>query len=131
MELTKNNTNHLLKTMEEWEVPKDWVDPVFNYLVYGYEPGSFFTSILANDMMGAVGSSHPSNTFPALKNLCGWIQEYCPLQAKGSYHNVSAWCHISDADRRIILENKGLLLTEQEEIMGVLHGNKIPEPVFY
>jgi hypothetical protein len=50
MNLTAHSRNRILKTFELWRVPKDFADPMYNYLVHGYEPGSFFTAVLANDL---------------------------------------------------------------------------------
>ena len=84
MKLTNYSCNRLLATFHKWDVPKDFADPMYNYLVHGYSPGGFFTSVLANDFHSAIARSHPSNTINACKSLGGWILDHAPRETKGS-----------------------------------------------
>jgi hypothetical protein len=102
-----------------------------NYLIYGYEPGGFFTSVLANDFFAAIQRSHPSNTVEALKCLVGWIDDCMPPEAYSSYDRVSEWSRLHKDSRRVILEQYGLIYTEQEEIMLTLRSESTVEPVLY
>ena len=131
MKLTPYSRNRLLGTFHKWDVPKDFADPMYNYLVYGYSPGGFFTSVLANDFHSAISRSHPSNTIESLKQLGGWILDQMPLEARGSYNNVEVWCSLPADVRRTILEDHDLIYTEQQEIMMALQGQSTHEPVFY
>ena len=58
MKLSKFSIHKLQKTFNAWQVYDDYSLPVTNYLVHGLEPGSFFTSVLANDFAGAMTYSH-------------------------------------------------------------------------
>jgi hypothetical protein len=131
MNITVYSRNRLYETFSKWDVPRDFADPMANYLVYGYNPGSFFTSVLANDFHGAVARSHPSNTIEALKMLSGWIGECMPREAHGGYDVVSNWCYMPPNARRQLLEDYGLIYTEQEEIMLTLRSESTTEPVLY
>jgi hypothetical protein len=131
MKLTDYSRNLLLATFHKWDVPKDFADPMYNYLVHGYSPGGFFTSVLANDFHSAIARSHPGNSIEALKQLGGWILDQMPLEAKGSYNNVEVWCSLPADVRRIILEDYELIYTEQQEIMMALQGQSTTEPVLY
>lgn len=131
MELTKYSRNYFLQSLDSWDIPRDYVDPVFNYLVHGWQPGSFFTSVFANDFLNAMTRSHPANSIQSLKNLAGWILNSCPPEAKGSYNAVDAWCQMSDQRRRQHLEQWGLIFTEQEEIVMALKNQRTVEPVFF
>lgn len=131
MELSIHSKNRLLKTFEHWAVPRDFADPMFNYLVYGYEPGGCFTAVLANDFISAVRRSHPSNTIEAFKALAGWIMEYCPKEAYGSYANVEAWCDMTSAMRRPILEKKRIIYIEKQETWLTLKEGPVREVVLY
>ena len=131
MKLTNYSRNRLLATFHKWDVPKDFADPMYNYLVHGYSPGGFFTSVLANDFHSAISRSHPGNTIEALKQLGGWILDQMPLEAKGSYNNVEVWCSLPADVRRSILEDYELIYTEQQEIMMALQGQSTHEPVLY
>lgn len=131
MKLTVYSHNKFYKTFSHWRVDKEYADTMFNYLVYSYNPGSFFTSVLANDFADAVARSHPSNTIPALKNLTGWIRDHVPPPARGSYQAVKIWEQVSDAHRRVMLEDMRLIYTEEEEIMMTLRGDTTEETVLY
>jgi hypothetical protein len=131
MNITVYSRNRLYETFAEWDVPRDFADIMANYLIYGYEPGSCFTAVLANDFLKAVSCSHPSNTINSFKALAGWIDEWCPKVAYGSYARVDAWCDITSAMRRPILEKCGLVFTEKEEVWMALKDTPTHEPVLY
>jgi hypothetical protein len=102
----------------------DFADPMANYLVYGYEPGSCFSAVLANDFIGAIRSSHPSNTVEAFKALAGWIYSHVPPEAYGSYDKVNAWCDLDAEERRAILEHNRLIYSAKEETWMALKGEE-------
>lgn len=132
MKLANLSKYKLYKSMSEYEVPKDYADPIYNYLVHGFEPGSFFTSVLANDFMGAITRSHPGNTIAALKNLVSWIVNHLENGVEyGSYDAVESWCKTPEDDRRSLLEHLGLIYTGEEEIMRILKGEQAVEPFFW
>ena len=122
MNLTKFSKYRLAKTADVWEVDPEYFHPMYDYLVNGYSPGSFFTSLLANDAMGAISRSHPGNSIPALKKLVGWIQNSFPPGSFGSYPTVNAWLDLTEEERRDQLEQAHLIFTEQQEIMVALKG---------
>jgi len=131
MKLTKYNRNRLFETFAKWHVPKDFAEPMYNYIVHGFNPGSCFTAILANDFYRAISSSHPANTVAAFKALAGWIHDTVPREAFGSYDAVSNWCYTSAEQRRVILEKHEMLYTEQEEVTLILQNKYTQEPVLY
>lgn len=132
MELTKLSKIKILREMSKWELPKDFVDPMFNYLIHGWHPGSFFSKVLANDCWGALQSCHPNNDIVTLKHLVGWISTDVPPPACGSMTNVLAWTKLSDQDRRTLLEHHGIIYTEQQEILATLRDDRPElEPYFY
>ena len=131
MKLTNYSCNLLMATFAKWDVPKDFADSMYNYLVHGFSPGGFFTSVLANDFHSAIARSHPVNTVNSLKSLGGWILDCVPREAHGSYNNVEVWCSLPADVRRTILEDCELIYTEQQEIMMALQGQNTQEPVLY
>ena len=131
MNITKLSRDRMMLSASHWSVARDYFDPLYNYLVHGYEPGSFWSSVLANDFMRAVQHSHPSNDIPSLKNTVGWIRDQFPTLSYGNYTVVKAWLELPDMDRRIQLEDAHLIYTEQEEIMLGLKGEKSQEPFLY
>jgi len=131
MKLTVHSRNRLLETFQKWDVPKDFADPMYNYLVYGYSPGSCFTAVLANDFHGAIARSHPANTVEAFKLLSGWITDCAPREAHSSYDAVSNWCYLLPNSRRQILEEYGLIYTEEQEVWMTLKSEPTNEPLLY
>lgn len=132
MKITQHSRSRVLESAAQWTVPKDYFEPLFNYLVHGFEPGSFWTAVLCNDFRRAMLSSHPSNSIPDLKHTVGWIYDRFPKQALGDYETLQQWIRQSDQDRRKTLEAQGLIYTEQEEIFLGLKGLRPPpEPILW
>jgi hypothetical protein len=115
MILSDLSARRLRKTFETYDVDEDYANPMYNYLVHGYGPGSFFTAILCNDFMRAMQCSHPANTIPALKRLSSWIFNEMPPEAWGSPAQVQEWIELEPDARRAILERRGLVYTPKEE----------------
>ena len=131
MNITPYSRKIILTTFQNWEVPKEFADPMYNYLVHGFSPGSCFTSALANDFYGTIRSSHPSNTLEAFKVLAGWIGDTVPAQARGSYEAVDHWTSLDADARRAVLESARLVLTEDQEMWQTLKNGPAVEPVLY
>lgn len=129
MKLTAHSKNRLLETFAQYEVPQVYVDPIFNYLVHGFNPGSFWNAVLANDCMGAIARSHPANTITALKNAVSWIMNHLVNgTTHGSYAVVDTWLKKSEKERRDVLEASGLIYSEAQEIIMILKDVPIVEP---
>jgi hypothetical protein len=131
MIITKFSRDRMMLSATRWTVPRDFFDPLYNYLVHGFEPGSFWSAVLANDFMRAVQHSHPSNDIPALKNTVGWILDSWPKAAYGDCSTIQTWVDFSGHERRLYLEQHNLIYSEQEEIMLALQGKKSYEPMMY
>jgi len=132
MNLTKYGKYKLQNKIAGYDVDRDFADPIYNYLVHGFNPGSFFTSVLANDFMDAIARSHPANTIPALKKVVCFIVNELPHGiTHGSYEVVDAWTKLTTEERRKILEECKLILTEKEEIIKVLKDEPVTEPFFW
>ena len=129
MKLTEHSKNRLKESLNHWRVPRDFAEPMYNYLVYGFEPGSFFKGWYANDATSIV-HSHAANTVGALKDLTKWMINCLPPDAWGSYAAVDAWIKMPAAQRRYLLEQRKLIYTEQEEIMLVLKSEPTHAPFF-
>jgi len=128
MKVTDYSRFRLMQTATRWEVDREYFEPVYNYLVHGYEPGSFWIGVLANDFFAAMQSSHPGNQIPALKRAAGWIRDSLPSQSYGSWDNVKSWLKLTKAQRRQILEDHGLIYTERQEVEMALRGETATEP---
>lgn len=116
MKITEFSKRRMRESADKWRVDDEYFQPMFNYLVYGFNPGSFFTSVLANDFYGAMMRSHPMNTVTSLKSLVGWIQDSFPSCSHGSYDNVQAWSGLTEEERRTFLEDYQLIFTEKAEV---------------
>ena len=131
MNLTKYSKNKILETFARWEVPKEFAEPFYNYLVWGFRPGSCFEAILANDFAKAISRSHPHNTIEAFKALVGWIDSTVPKVARGSHKQILIWSSIDEEQRRSILEEHRLIYTSKEEVILILKDERIVEPHLY
>ena len=131
MKITEHSKNRLLKSMAQWEMPREFADPMFNYLIHGFNPGGCFTSALANDFYGAILRSHPANTVQSFKALAGWMRGEMPKEAWGSYKAVDDWCYMSNQERRALLERDGLIYSERDEVILALKGKNTNEPILW
>ena len=128
MQLTEYSRNRVLNTFSLWKVDREFADPMYNYLVHGFNPGSCFTSVLANDFAGAIQRSHPGNSITAFKSLVGWMRDTLPPETYGSYKAVEAWCEKPEDYRRALLEYRGLIMTSDQEVWAVLNNEPTHEP---
>lgn len=121
MELNRISKFKFYSIAKDWEVDKEYVDIIYNYLIHGFSPGSFFTSLLANDAFGAISRSHPANTMSALKSLVGWLNDIrLHGTAYGNYDLVNDWLKMDADARRLVLESRGLIFSEEEETWRML-----------
>ena len=129
MKLTAHSKNRLMETLAQYEVPKEYADPIFNYLVYGFHPGGFWNAVFANDFMSAMGRSHPANTIVALKKVVSWMMNHLNNgTTHGSYEVVDAWLKKTPEERREVLEALRLVYSEQSEIVMILKDVPTHEP---
>jgi hypothetical protein len=127
--LTAHSKNRFMGTFAQYEVPKEYADPIFNYLVHGFHPGGFWNAVFANDFMGAMARSHPANSVAALKKTVSWIMNHLVNgTTHGSYEVVDTWLKKPVEERRDILEAVGLVYTEQTEILMILKDVPTHEP---
>ena len=115
LNLTIFSKRKILDTFEIWMVQDEHTECLYNYLVLGFEPGGFWTSVLANNFIDAISHCHPANRLADIKDTVGWIIEFMPQDGWGNYNHVKQWVALSDAERRTILEQHELIYTEKEE----------------
>jgi hypothetical protein len=87
-----------------------------NYLMYGYEPGGFLTSVLANDLYLAVGRADHWNR-DRLLEIVNEVLFRMPSISYGSYAAVKDWCKDRDGRRSAYATQK-----EKEYTWRVLKG---------
>jgi len=131
MTVTKYSRNRFYRTLNDWAVPREYADVMFNYFVHGFEPGSFFTSLLANDFAGAMSRSHPANSVQALKNLVGWLRGTMTHGVCwGDQDTVKSWLALTNEQRLAMLIERNLVYSEQDEILMALKNQHTSEPFF-
>jgi hypothetical protein len=128
MKLSEHSRNRLLHSFSLWDVQQEYSQHVSDYLVNGWNPGGFYTAVLANDFMSAVIRSHPGNQIDALKGLAGWISNTMPTAAWGSYDRVQTWLRMSPEDRRTVLEQADLIYDTKTEMWLVLKNEHTTNP---
>lgn len=121
MNITKFSKERLKESFNFWLVDDEYSEPLTNYLVYGFSPGSFFFYVLCNDWANAIVRSHPANKIENLKNLTKWILNVMPREAWGDQEKVDAWFRKMPEERRYILEAHELIFTEKEETWMALN----------
>jgi hypothetical protein len=90
------------------EMWRDYIPPhtreaIENYLLRGYEPGSFVSGLLANDMFRAVGSMDHVNE-KQLKHIVTWVLNVLPPASFGSWDRVREWLYDIDHRRSTFVE---------------------------
>lgn len=121
MEITKFSEKKFYDSTEYWRVDREYSEPMFNYLVHGLSPGSFFTHILCNDWINAILSSHPANQIQNLKYLTKWMVNCMPREAFGDADKFQEWIIMDPRKRRRILEHYNLILTPEDETWAGLN----------
>lgn len=79
-------------------VPRHTQETLKNYLINGWEPGGFVTSMLAMDMERALYTADTANR-QMIWVIGRWILENAPDGSWGNYELVKAWCKDTDGRR--------------------------------
>lgn len=87
-----------------------------SYLMYGCEPGSFLTSVLANDLRHALETADYWNK-TNIATIVDAVAQCVPVHAWGSYQAVKDWCEDKNGCRSAYAE-----LKEKEYVWRVLKG---------
>jgi hypothetical protein len=88
-----------------------------NYLMHGFEPGGFLTSVLANDLFMAVGRADHWNQ-DILPQIVDQVLYKMPSISWGSYSAVKDWCADKDDRRSQYAEYK-----KEQTIISKLEGS--------
>lgn len=91
-ETHNKNTREQTKpyVFRDWYIPSRMMEGVYDYLHYGYRPGSFLKAIFANDLVKATGQADDEN----LRNIpayAAFLYNDAPQPSWGSYKKVDAW----------------------------------------
>lgn len=79
-------------------IPRHTQETLEGYLIRGWEPGGFVTSMLAMDMERALATADTANR-QMMWAIGKWIVENAPEDSWGNYDLVKAWCKDVDGRR--------------------------------
>lgn len=82
----------------EQEVPSHTQQSLEDYLIHGYPPGGFVTSVLTNNLYGAVARADHVNKRNVMA-IADWVMNYAPEQSWGSDEAVADWLDDKDGRR--------------------------------
>jgi len=88
------NSDFILSN-KSYGIPEHITDSFENYLIHGFSPGGFVTSIIANDIFLAVGRADGIN-IQFIPQIVNWIIFNMPTESIGSYQAVTDWCGDKD-----------------------------------
>ena len=69
----KDGTIHFLRTFDQFWVPDEWAQELYNYDIEGLKPGSFHRACFENNLGLATLRSHPSNEWEAIMQFMKWV----------------------------------------------------------
>jgi hypothetical protein len=73
------------------EIPSHTLEALELYLIHGYHPGGFLSSVLAGDFFRAVSTADTANR-QMLWVIGRWISHEAPHGSWGSYDAIDNWC---------------------------------------
>lgn len=85
-----STTNQWQRRMTQQGVPAHTQGVLIRYIENRYDPGSFLTAVLSNDLFGAVWRADREN-LQALENICRFIYSDMPADSWGSPERVAGW----------------------------------------
>lgn len=92
-----------------WQsVHEDCRDAIWNYLIYGYEPGGFLSGVFSNRLFKAAASADHVN-MQRLGYVAKFVMLYLPSACNGSPEQMKVWMALSMQDREKILVEAGLI----------------------
>ena len=76
----------------ELSIPTHTMESLDSYFLRGWEPGGFLTSVLTNNLIGAVNSADSANRH-AIYEIVKWLtkETRIPLNSWGCTENVVDW----------------------------------------
>lgn len=71
-------------------VRDDTIESINNYVTKGWEPGSFVTAVMENNLMEALGQADMGNRL-AIFEICEYVYNDTPATCHGSPEKVREW----------------------------------------
>jgi len=88
-------------------------ESLYNYFVYGFEPGGFMISVLCNDLYGAVARADFVNK-KIISEYANWVVYRAPYGSYGDAETVRGWLSKNEHYQRFQKELVAELLTQPE-----------------
>lgn len=82
---------------EDYNVPEHTQDALTRYIENRLSPGGFLTSVLSNDLFGAMGRADIMNRY-AIYEICMWLYNEAPSNCFGSPEKVREYLEGKDND---------------------------------
>lgn len=90
--------SELMLNYAGWGVPDHTAETIENYLIRGYHPGGFVSSVLSNDLFGACTSCDHINK-QAIVDIVKWVACMVPSASWGSRQAIADWIEDKDGLR--------------------------------
>jgi hypothetical protein len=84
------NFKSQLLDFSSYEMTEQSKESLYNYFVYGLEPGGFMTAVLSNDLYGASARADFVNT-KLMAQYAQWLVNRAPYGSYGSAEMVRGW----------------------------------------
>jgi hypothetical protein len=103
------------RLLGELSIPQHTVEALDNYFLRGWEPGGFVTSILTNELYGAVRSADYANKH-VIYEIVQWLtlEPIVPKDSWGHEKLVECWLHDVDNRRTKFVDMMEKLLIWEE-----------------
>lgn len=95
-------------------LPEHIMPALQRYIDHGYQPGSFLTSVLCNDLKGAI-SNADHMSLAGLPALVSYIYNNCPIECWGSEENMISYMQERRRLDIVDMESERLCETEEED----------------
>lgn len=99
-------------------IPDNIQVSLWNYMAYGFTPGSFLEAVLLNDFYTAIARSDGTWTIRGLKDLAKWIDYHIPYELRGTQESMKKWADKTNEERRDIMIELELRPNEFDILRG-------------
>jgi len=101
-------------------IPENWHDELINYIVHGFEPGSFHRNLYTNNLAGATTTSDSFNEWNWIQLFMDFLLTHAPSECWGNNEKVANWLKLDKTVRYKICHTHGLILTPAEATWDIL-----------
>ena len=88
------HNQEFIEQARHYGVPEHIIDGFEFYVFHRIEPGGFLTSVLENDLKGAIGRADHINIHH-LKEIVSFVYNCLPAQCQGTPEKVRSWLYPS------------------------------------